>query len=114
MRLSITVDEIQGRCPVYKVGDKIVLEGGYRMNLEETDAVCMHSLASIMPYHIALARGISARSCGLNPEADLPAYVQCLDPVHKTGGGTVTFRIEREGPPKAGAPGNWPPEETAE
>ena len=109
MRLVITVDEIQGRCPVYKVGDKIVLEEGFRINMEETDAVCLHSLASIIPYHIALSRGISARSCGLNPDADSPAYVQCLDPVHKTGGGTVTFRIEREGPPKPGAPGNWPP-----
>jgi uncharacterized repeat protein (TIGR04076 family) len=104
MKLVITVDEIRGRCPVYKEGDRIVLDGGYKMNLEATDAVCMHSLASIMPYHIALSRGVSAKSCGLNPKADSPAYVQCLDPVHRTQGGTVTFRIELEGPPKPGGP----------
>ena len=108
MRLIITVDEIQGRCPVYKVGDKIVLDDGYRMNLEETDAVCMHSLASILPYHIAFSRGVSAKICGLNREADMPAYVQCLDPVHRTRGGTVTFRIDREGPPRPGAFGEKP------
>lgn len=104
MRLVITVDEIKGRCPVYKVGDKIVLDSGYRINMQESDAACLHSLASIMPYHIALARGVSARSCGLNREADSPAYVQCLDPVHKTQGGTVVFRIELEGEPKPGLP----------
>ena len=42
MKLVITVVKIKGRCPAYKVGDKIVLDGGYRFNLQETTAACMH------------------------------------------------------------------------
>ena len=53
-KLIITVKEIKNNCPVYHIGDKIVLEEGYRLNLNETNNVCMHSLASIMPYYIAL------------------------------------------------------------
>ena len=38
-RLLIRVKEITGHCPVYRVGDRIVLDEGYRMNLAETDNV---------------------------------------------------------------------------
>ena len=46
-RLLITVKEIKGNCPVYKIGDRIVLDEGYRLNLKETNNLCMHSLSSI-------------------------------------------------------------------
>ena len=97
MKLIITVDTIKGRCPVYEVGDRIVLDDGYRFNLQETTKVCMHSLASILPYHIALAKGVPPNRMGLasQDERDPKAYVQCLDPCEKTGGGTVLFSIER-------------------
>lgn len=45
-KLIIKVKEIKGNCAVYKKGDCIVLDEGYRMNLQETDNVCMHSLSS--------------------------------------------------------------------
>ena len=48
--LIAKVVAIEGHCPLYEIGDKIVIEDGFRLNLEETDAVCMHSLASLMPY----------------------------------------------------------------
>ena len=105
MRLVITVEKIQGRCPVYKLGDKIVLDSGYRFNLQETTAVCMHSLASIMPYHVAIAKGVPPNQMGLahKERKDGKAYVHCLDPCEETGGGTVTFSIARvEADPKAG------------
>ena len=35
--LIISVMEIIGNCPVYKVGDKIVINDGYVVNLLETD-----------------------------------------------------------------------------
>ncbi len=95
-RLVITVKEIKGTCPVYRVGDKIVLDEGYRFNLEETDNVCIHSVASIMPYHVALYRGVDPRDLGLSKDPDV-AYVQCLDPCQYTGGGTVVFEIRRSG-----------------
>jgi uncharacterized repeat protein (TIGR04076 family) len=93
-RLIITVKEIKGNCPVYQVGDKIVLDEGYRLNLKETDNMCMHSLASMMPYYVALYRGIDPRDLGLSRDGK-KAHVQCLDPCEYTGGGTVIFEIEK-------------------
>ena len=96
MKLIIRVIEIKGTCPVYRVGDRIVLDEGYRLNLEETDNVCMHSLASILPYHVALSKGISPKELGLSREdGGNKAYLQCLDPGERTGGGTVYFEVER-------------------
>jgi uncharacterized repeat protein (TIGR04076 family) len=65
-KLLITVKEIRGHCPVYKIGDRIVLDEGYRLNLVETDSMCLHSVASILPYYIALYRGVSPRELGLS------------------------------------------------
>lgn len=93
-RLIITVMEIKGRCPVYRVGDKIILDEGYRLNLKESNHVCMHSLASIMPYYIALYQGVDPKKLRLSREGK-KAYVQCLDPCQYTGGGTVIFAIEK-------------------
>ena len=97
MKLVITVVKIKGTCPVYRVGDRIVLEAGYRFDLQETTAVCMHSLASIMPYHVAIAKGVPPNRMGLahKSKKDGKAYVHCLDPCEMTGGGTTTFSIER-------------------
>ncbi len=86
--------EIKGKCPVYQVKDKIVLDEGYRMNLKETNNVCIHSLSSIMPYYIALSHGVDSKKLGLSTDGK-KAYVQCLDPCEYTGGGTVIFEIER-------------------
>lgn len=93
-RLIITVKEIKGTCPVYEVGDRIVLDGGNRMNLQETTNVCMHSLASIMPYYVALFKGVDPRPLGLSRDGK-KSYVHCLDPCDYTGGGTVVFEIEK-------------------
>ena len=94
-RLVITVKHIKGTCPVYKLGDKIVLDEGYKFNLKETDNVCMHSLASILPYYVALYRGVDPRDIGLSNKSGV-AYVQCLDTCEYTGGGTVVFEIKKE------------------
>ena len=93
-KLIITVKEIKYNCPVYQIGDKIVLDEGYRLNLHETSNVCMHSLASIMPYYIALYRGVDPVTLGLSRDGK-KAYIQCLDPCKYTGGGTVIFEIEK-------------------
>lgn len=93
MDLIIRVKEVKGHCPVYKVGDAFVLEEGYKINPKKSCTICMHSLASIMPYHVALSRGVDPKSIGLAKEGN-KAYVQCLDPCKYTGGGTVIFEIE--------------------
>ncbi|MCF8084773.1 MAG: TIGR04076 family protein [Deltaproteobacteria bacterium] len=93
-KLRITVKEIRGTCPVYRKGDRIVLDEGYRLNLEETDHVCMHSLSAIMPYYVALYNDVDPRKLGVSRDGK-KACVQCLDPCAYTGGGTVIFEIEK-------------------
>jgi len=39
--LIITVKEIKGNCPIYETGDKILIDEGYKLNLQETKALCM-------------------------------------------------------------------------
>jgi uncharacterized repeat protein (TIGR04076 family) len=95
MKLIIEVIEIRGTCPVYEIGDRIVLDDGYKVNLEESDNICMHSLASILPYYNALAKGIEPKELGLAQKGEA-AYLQCLDPQEHTGGGTVIFKVTRK------------------
>jgi len=94
MKLIIEVIEIDGKCPVYRMGERIVLDEGYKVNLTETDNICMHSLGSLLPYYNALAKGVSPLELGLAKEGK-DAYIQCLDPQRYTEGGTVTFKISR-------------------
>jgi len=93
VNLRIKVIEIKGKCPVYKMGDEFYLEEGYK--LKSKGAICMHSLASIMPYYNALSKGVSPEELGLG-KGD-KAYIQCLDPCKYTGGGTVIFEIIKIG-----------------
>ena len=64
---------------------------GYKLKADKP--ICMHSLASLMPYYIALNKGISPEELSLGKEK---AYVQFLDPYNYTSGGTVIFEIEVE------------------
>jgi uncharacterized repeat protein (TIGR04076 family) len=95
MKLIIKVVDIRGKCPVYEIGKKITLMEGYILDPFESDSACMHSLASILPYYVALAKGVKARELGLARGESEEAYVQCLDPCEITGGGTVRFEISR-------------------
>ncbi|HDD44903.1 MAG TPA: TIGR04076 family protein, partial [Candidatus Desulfofervidus auxilii] len=72
-KLIIKVKEIKGNCPIFKIGDTIFIENGYILRLEKP--ICMHSLTSIMPYYVALSRGIKPQELGLGK--DNKAYVQC-------------------------------------
>lgn len=122
--LRIEVHKVKGHCPVYKKGDTFLIKDSYKLSfdlpkrskrsqrLKRTKRfICMHSLASIMPYYVALSRGISPKSLGLSKAIECPAcpevfrrersrgdepdsaYVQCLDPCEYTDGGTVVFKI---------------------
>lgn len=93
MDLTITVKEIKGSCATYKVGDSFVLKAGYK--LLSDIPVCMHGLASLMPYYNAL-RVSEPKAWGIEGKEDpTKAYIQCPDPVGHTGGGTVTFEITK-------------------
>ena len=87
--------EVQGFCPVHKVGDKIVIEDP-RIELVKTDALCTHALSSLLHYVVALEHGVDPVKLGLTRGEDQRlAYIQCLDPGEPyTHGGTVVFRIK--------------------
>ena len=93
MDLVVKVKEIKGTCPVYKIGDTIVIRKGYVLDATRCSATCMHSLASLMPYYVALSREIHPKDLGLSGTKPDCAYIQCLDPCEITGGGTVVFEV---------------------
>jgi len=90
--LQIRVIQIKGYCPVYQKGDQFEILEGYKLQTKIT--LCVHSLASIIPYYLPLSRGIAPKELGLGKKEI--AYVQCLDPWEYTGGGTVIFEIKRK------------------
>jgi len=94
--LEIEVCEVRGKCPVYKVGDKIVVDDPVIV-LEKTDALCTHALSSLLHYTVALERGADSVELGLSkPEDREHAYIQCVDPGEPyTHGGTVIFKVRR-------------------
>jgi len=95
-RLVLTVKEIRGKCPVHKVGDRIVVESP-KIDTDKTDALCVHALGSMLSMLVPLARGVSFRDLGLSYEDGNVGYVQCLDPGQPyTPGGTVIFEVKRE------------------
>lgn len=91
LNLLVTVLEIKGHYPVYQPGSAFKIVAGFKLLTHEP--LCMHSLASLFPYYVALSRGINPSEVGLNREEKPRAYVQCLDPCEYTGGGTVIFEI---------------------
>ena len=92
--LEIEVWEIRGKCPVFKKGDKIIIDPP-KIVLENTDAICIHALPSLLHYAIALNEGIDPVKLGLSKDPNY-AYIQCVDPGEPyTEGGTVIFRCRR-------------------
>lgn len=96
--LEIVVCEVRGYCPVYKVGDRIVVDDP-KIDLEKTDALCVHALSSLLHYVLVLDRAWNAVDLGLTkPEDEENAYIQCVDPGEPyTHGGTVVFKIRKIG-----------------
>jgi uncharacterized repeat protein (TIGR04076 family) len=94
--LDIEVCEVRGTCPVYKVGDKIVIDDP-EIVLAKTDALCTHALSSLLHYVVALERGADPVELGLSrPDDRAHAYIQCVDPgAPYTHGGTVVFKVRR-------------------
>jgi uncharacterized repeat protein (TIGR04076 family) len=94
--LEITVHDIKGHCPVYKKGDRIVIQNP-QINLKMTDALCTHALPSILHYALILEKNWDPLQLGLTKKDDQDhAYIQCLDPGQPyTEGGTVIFKIRQ-------------------
>ena len=94
--LEIEVIEIRGKCPVYKVGDRIRIDDP-KIVLDSTDALCTHALSSLLHYVLILEAGADFVKLGLSkPEDADNAYIQCVDPGEPfTDGGTVIFKIRK-------------------
>lgn len=88
--LIVSVEKIDGFCPIFKVGQSFLIKEGYQ--LVAGFPLCLHALHSLSPYYVALSRGILPQELGL-AGPDGAAYVQCLDPHQITGGGTVSFKL---------------------
>ncbi|HIC95079.1 TPA: TIGR04076 family protein [Candidatus Bipolaricaulota bacterium] len=97
--LIVRVVEVKGRCPLYREGEAFRIAEGFKLVAERP--LCMHALASLMPYYVALSHGVSPAELGLaeakGGQGQI-AYVQCLDPCERTGGGTVVFAISKDEP----------------
>ena len=92
--LEIKVRQIRGACPVYKVGDRMVIDGP-RILLDKTDAACVHALSTLLHYVVALQEGADPVKLGLSKDKE-HAYMQCVDPGEPyTRGGTVIFECRR-------------------
>jgi len=94
--LEIRVHEIRGNCPVYRAGDRIVINDP-EIDIEKTDALCTHALSTILHYTTILERKWCPVELGLTVDGDEEhAYMQCVDPGEPyTDGGTVIFRVRR-------------------
>lgn len=92
--LEIKVCQIRGKCPVYKVGDRMVVDAP-KILLDKTTAICAHALSTLMHYVVALDKGVDPIELGLSKSHDV-SYMQCVDPGEPyTDGGTVIFECRR-------------------
>ena len=94
-RVTIDVKEIRGRCPVYAISDRIILDG-YYIDSRMSSNICMHAFSAMLTLLSAFAHGSSAIDLGIGEKEDL-GYLQCPDPGPPyTKGGTVLFELRRE------------------
>jgi uncharacterized repeat protein (TIGR04076 family) len=95
-RLVITAKEIRGNCPVFNVGDRIVVESP-KIIADKTDNICIHAFGCMLSMIVPLSHGVNFKALGLATEEDEKGYIQCLDPGKPyTDGGTVLFEIKRK------------------
>jgi uncharacterized repeat protein (TIGR04076 family) len=89
------VKSVSGRCPLYQVGDKIIIEDFY-INSSESSNVCLHAFSALVDLLSAFLHGSSASEIGIGTVSDV-GYLQCPDPGPPyTKGGTVLFELRRE------------------
>jgi len=65
--LLIKVIQIKGHCPIYRVGTTFRIVQGFKLLTDES--LCMHSLALLMPYYVALSWRMNSVEVGFEPKA---------------------------------------------
>lgn len=59
-KIAITVKKIVGKCPVYRAGDRILLNDFYIVTNESAN-ICLHAFTGLSTLLSAFAHGISAK-----------------------------------------------------
>ena len=88
--LMIEIVEIQGHCAVYRVGSRFTYRKG--TNSSRIGRFVCTLWVRYVRTHVPLSRGIAPADLVL-AGSDGAAYVECLDPQHYAGGGTVKFCV---------------------
>jgi len=93
--IILEVKEVRGFCPLYKIGDKIVIKEFY-IDSKSSKNICIHFLSAAFTLLSAFIHGLSAIELGIGNIEDV-AYLQCPDPGPPyTKGGTVIFELRRK------------------
>jgi len=88
-RVIIEVKDIKGKCPIYSLGDKMVIENQELIFDESTcSSVCMHAIGCLLTGYMGIRMSQKGREW----------IAQCMDPgvAYDPEGGTVFFRIIKE------------------
>ncbi|MBI4187238.1 MAG: TIGR04076 family protein [Chloroflexi bacterium] len=97
-RVIYEVEEVRGSCPVYKVGDKVVIDSRHPvevLNLEKTDALCMRIIDNMWSQKVWQAGGNAtvehltgiSGECRIGCSMPGKPYTPC---------GFIIFKIRRE------------------
>jgi uncharacterized repeat protein (TIGR04076 family) len=93
-KLIIKVVDIKGECDVHSLGDRIIIDGP-EIDLKKTNKICIHALAPILHYAVALREEVAPEKLGLTKKGN-KAYIRCPDPGEPfTSGGEVVFEVIR-------------------
>ena len=94
-RVKARVARITGTCPVYKVGDEIIIDKFF-IDTQKSKNVCIHAFGALLSLLSAYLHGASAVDLGIGKEEN-KGFLQCPDPgPPETCGGTVLFELIRE------------------
>ena len=99
-RVTVTAKEVKGRCPLYKVGTKIVfdrpVDGLIYINTKESDNICIHALSSMLTLIIPFINGVDAKDLGMSDKEDI-GYLRCpAPPPPYIPEESVVFELRRE------------------
>lgn len=93
-RITVTVKEIKGSCPIHSEGDSyLVEEDGQSLRILKGEKLCIYALSSMLPFFSALSKELEKE----NWMASESHVLQCPDPGPERGGAaTVYFEVRRE------------------
>lgn len=78
-KIVLEVVEINGECPVYKLGHKMTIDEPMYI-LKETDGICIAPVAQFYPYLNSLLRGIDPMDLGIAKEGGRRLSHMCSPP----------------------------------